>query len=71
MGREMRGEREWRFLGVVTTVTEKRRRVRRRWIRSSSGSVWPCAGYGKTRMCGGDGDGGGELSAILGFGMVW
>jgi hypothetical protein len=46
-----RGERSWRFAGVVTTV-RRRPRAARRPTKSRSGSAWPCAGKGMTSTCG-------------------
>lgn len=49
--RESRGVRKERFFGVVKMVMVRFLRESW-WVRSRSGRRWPCAGYGKTRMCG-------------------
>ena len=46
---ERSGSRVWRFLGV-TKMVMVRPRMASWWVRSSIGSIWPCAGYGKIRM---------------------
>lgn len=48
--KERRGERRGRFLGVVTTVIVRRRVERSWWVRSKRGIMWPCAGYGITKI---------------------
>ncbi|PKI64442.1 hypothetical protein CRG98_015167 [Punica granatum] len=45
---ERSGERAGRFFGVVMMVRVRPGRMAKRWARSSSGRVWPCAGYGNT-----------------------
>lgn len=40
---------EGRFLGVTKMVMFRPRRERW-WVRSRRASMWPCAGYGNTKM---------------------
>nr|CAB3470309.1 unnamed protein product [Digitaria exilis] len=48
------GARRWAVAGVATTVRRRPpREDARRAARSRRGIVWPCAGYGTTRTCGG------------------
>jgi len=46
---DKRGFKIGTFFGVIMIVTVRPRRAKW-WMRSRSGRMWPCAGYGNARM---------------------